>query len=178
MPSYRQVIQQAHIGVSILDARSLRDVISDKKDVAETNIIESHHFVVRNSNFARPKSNRFLFGKFETVSLPEIRRRLDVVTGGRNVVLVCHGGDREQHVLSRMDINVHPLPTIDTVKAAQHPLQLPYRYSLEKLLEVFGIPFTKLHSAGNDAHFVLRTLLMIVVRDANDQLGSINKRYI
>jgi hypothetical protein len=35
--------------------------------------------------------------------------------------------------------------------------------SLRKLLEFFGIPFQErcLHNSGNDAHFALRTLLML-----------------
>lgn len=40
---------------------------------------------------------------------------------------------------------------------------------MEKLLETLEIPFAALHSAGNDAHFALRALLMIATRDAERQ---------
>ena len=88
------------------------------------------------------------------------------MTSHRNIILVCHGTDRELKVLRQIDLDLHPLCIIDTVKAAQYPLQLSYRYSLERLLEELKIPFCNLHTAGNDAHFVLRALLMITVRDA------------
>ncbi|KAK3371754.1 hypothetical protein B0T24DRAFT_630278 [Lasiosphaeria ovina] len=58
------------------------------------------------------------------------------------------------------------------VKAAQHPLQLSYRCSLESLLERLDISFRNLHAAGNDAKFVLRALLMLAVRDAERQLNA------
>ena len=84
----------------------------------------------------------------------------------QNIILVCHGRDRDLRILGQIDIDLHPLCIIDTVKAAQYPLQLSYRYSLEKLLDEFNIPFCNLHTAGNDAHFILRALLMVTVRDA------------
>jgi hypothetical protein len=52
------------------------------------------------------------------------------------------------------------------VKAAQIPLKLGRRVSLENLLKVLDTPFANLHAAGNEAHFVLRAMLMLAVRDA------------
>ncbi|KAF5602202.1 QDE-2-interacting protein [Fusarium subglutinans] len=66
--------------------------------------------------------------------------------------------------------DLEPVFIIDTVKAAQFPLQLWYRYSLKQLLEEFEIPYSQLHVAENDAHLTLRVLLMIAVRDAEIQL--------
>ncbi|KAH7121408.1 hypothetical protein EDB81DRAFT_813900, partial [Dactylonectria macrodidyma] len=54
------------------------------------------------------------------------------------------------------------------------PPQLYYRYSLEKLLDSLDIPYANLHAAGNDAHFTLRAILMIVVRDAQRQHQDID----
>jgi DNA polymerase III alpha subunit (gram-positive type) len=36
--------------------------------------------------------------------------------------------------------------------------------SLNDLLEIFQCPFDKLHCAGNDAHFILRVLLLLAVK--------------
>lgn len=61
---------------------------------------------------------------------------------------------------------------IDTTKAARYPLQEFHDSTLKKLLQDFNIPFTGglLHFAGNGAHYVLRALLMIAVRDARREL--------
>ncbi|EHK26393.1 uncharacterized protein TRIVIDRAFT_218557 [Trichoderma virens Gv29-8] len=70
---------------------------------------------------------------------------------------------------------MNPIFEIDTTKAARYPLQEFHDSTLKKLLKYFGIPFTGelLHFAGNDAHFVLRALLMIAVRDARRELENI-----
>ena len=165
-------IQQFHIGVSVIDTRSLKAVAARSVDTTPTEVIESHHFVVGDSKFSRKKSNKFLFGRFEAVSLADLQGKLKTLTAHRDVVLVLHGGSRELWVLESVGINLQPICVIDTVKAAQHPLQLSYRYSLERLLDELGIPFNNLHSAGNDAHFVLRAVLMIAVRDAERLLDA------
>ncbi|KAK1835078.1 QDE-2-interacting protein [Podospora conica] len=161
------VIQQLHIGVSLIDTSNLQNYILGLPTAKPDQMIESHHFVVGSPKFARSKSNKFLFGPFETIpSLADLRARLGAMTLHRNIILVCHGGDRELKTLARIDIDLRPVCIVDTVKAAQHPLRLWYRWSLERLLDEFEIPFCNLHTAGNDAHFILRALLMIVVTDA------------
>lgn len=146
------VILQLHIGVSLLDTRSLqRSISGSPRGKPKPPMIESHHFVVGSPKFARGKSNKFLFGPFETMSsLAELRARLGAMTLHRNIILVCHGGDRELKTLARIDLDLGPVCIIDTAKAAQHPLRLSYRYSLERLLDELGIPFCNLHTAGND----------------------------
>jgi DNA polymerase III epsilon subunit-like protein len=52
---------------------------------------------------------------------------------------------------------------------ARSPVSPRYTYSLEALLEELEIPFANLHSSGNDAHFILRALLMLAVRYAEGQ---------
>ncbi|KAL6904242.1 hypothetical protein GGI43DRAFT_432847 [Trichoderma evansii] len=85
---------------------------------------------------------------------------------------MVHGGHREITILQKLNINLNPIFTIDTTKAARYPLQAFYDYTLKKLLQDFGIPFTseQLHVAGNDAHFTLRVLLMIAVTDVRREL--------
>ncbi len=141
-----QAIRQFHIGISILDTRSVHTLVAGSPGTKQTTpVIESHHFVVGKPKFSRKKSNKFLFGPFETISLSDLKRELETMTAHRDVVLVFHGGDRERWILGRLDIDIHALYTIDTLNAAQHPLQLSYRYSLEKLLDELGIPFANLH---------------------------------
>lgn len=170
---HEDVIQQVHIGISILDSRSLHDLATDTSTAKQgSDVIESHHFVIGSPKFGRRKSKRFLFKPFETISLSELKTKIQTLLLHRDAVLVAHGSDRELWVLESLDMDLHPLCTIDTVKAAQHPLQLFYRYSLEKLLDTLSIPFKDLHIAGNDAHFVIRALLMIAVKDAELHLEA------
>ncbi|KAK0753315.1 hypothetical protein B0T18DRAFT_316816 [Schizothecium vesticola] len=165
------VVQQLHIGVSLLDTRNLqRSIFGSPTAKPEAQMIESHHFVVGSPKFARIKSNKFLFGPFETISLADLRARLGAMTLHRNIILIYHGGDRELKTLTQINLDLRPVCIIDTVKATQYTLQLSYRYSLERLLDEFEFPFCNLYTAGNDgAHFILRALLMIVVTDAELQ---------
>lgn len=146
------VIQQLHIGVSLLDTRSLQRSISrSPRGKPKAPMIESHHFVVGSPKFAQGKSNKFLFGPLETMSsVPDLRARLGPTPLHRNIILVCHGGDRELKTLARVGLDLGPVCVIDTVKAAQYPLRLSYRYSPERSLDELGIPFCNLHTAGND----------------------------
>ncbi|KAF4999332.1 hypothetical protein FGRMN_2560 [Fusarium graminum] len=89
-------------------------------------------------------------------------------------VLVVHGGKQELSLLSLLGTKLEPAFIIDTVKAAQFPLQLWYRKSLKELLEKFEVPYSHLHIAGNDAHLTLRVLLMIAVKDAEIHLEGKN----
>jgi hypothetical protein len=43
---------------------------------------------------------------------------------------------------------------------------------MEKLLDEFKIPYANLHAAGNDAHFALKAMLMIVVCDGQRSLQT------
>ncbi|KAL6898236.1 hypothetical protein GGI43DRAFT_408687 [Trichoderma evansii] len=89
------------------------------------------------------------------------------LTQGRDYVIVAHGVHEDIKFFNNIsrEISRQASYIMDTVKAAQYPLQLSYRHSLEKLLRGFEIRYAKLHAAGNDAHFALRALLMIAVRD-------------
>ncbi|KAK2613603.1 hypothetical protein N8I77_000507 [Diaporthe amygdali] len=160
------VIQNLHVGISVLDSESLKTPVTTEKQR-----IESHHYIVGNPKFARNKANKFLFGNPKTIPLSGLKDQLQLFTSNRDIILIFHGGHRELWALKALSINLNPLYTIDTVKAAQYPLQLSYRCSLEKLLLELKIPFTTLHNAGNDAHFVLRAVLMLAVQDAQRELA-------
>lgn len=64
-------------------------------------------------------------------------------------------------------VELNPLYILDTQKAAQHPLDLDHRCTIEEMLNLLGCPFGHrvLHVAGNDANFTLRALLLIAVAD-------------
>lgn len=172
LQEHDSVIQNLHVGISVLDSESLDTPVASTTSMATAKQpVESHHYVVGNPKFARNKANKFLFGNLETIPLSGLKDQLQLLTLNRNIIIIFHGGHRELWALEALNIHLNPLYTIDTVKAAQYPLQLSYRCSLEKLLLELEIPFTALHNAGNDAHFVLRAVLMLAVRDAQRELA-------
>ncbi|KAJ4257479.1 hypothetical protein NW762_008603 [Fusarium torreyae] len=170
------IIQRFHMGLSFLDAQCLQNLLFETRLPApDTNlashVIRSHHWAVGSYKHFTANDIKFLFGKAQAISLSDLEARLRGFVQ-QAFVLVFHGGKQELSVLQKLNINLGSTFTIDTVKAAQHPLQLSYRYSLQLLLDEFKIPHRQLHTAGNDAHFALRALLMIAVRDAESQLAG------
>jgi hypothetical protein len=59
---------------------------------------------------------------------------------------------------------------VDTPKAAQHPLGLDYRCTIERMLSPLDCPFNPemLYNAGNDANFTLRAFVLIAAIDATN----------
>ncbi|KAI1748652.1 hypothetical protein F4782DRAFT_516280 [Xylaria castorea] len=159
---------QLHIGVSILDTRVLHHLIHEGVDsMRETDTLKTYQFVVGDSRYCKTASRKFMFGKSQSVPLGEVKAQVEslVCRRGRDTVLVFHGDHSDRKALSNLNIQLQPLYVIDNVKAAQYPLGLPYRLGLEAMLDTFGIPYTNLHAAGNDAHYALRSLLMIAATD-------------
>ncbi|KAM3547707.1 hypothetical protein ARSEF4850_009855 [Beauveria asiatica] len=154
--------QSYHIGLSILDTRCLASRIDD---VSKT--IISYQFTNDNSKSCWTAKKRFLFGETETMLLANLAPRLAELVKGRDYVLVGHGINEDIKFMNQLhpDIAENAAYLFDTVKVAQFPLKLYYRYSLEKLLDELGIKYANLHAAGNDAHFALKALLVVAVRD-------------
>ncbi|MBE3049787.1 hypothetical protein IMZ48_46280 [Candidatus Bathyarchaeota archaeon] len=168
--------QQMHVGISILDTRHLKDLLTSPTREEELSAaIDSYQFTVGTyRDYCRRAHNRFLFGQSKPVeSTSELKPELEPLVEGRDTVLVCHSTVSDLKMLRNLDIDLRPLYSMDTNKVAQYPLQLHYRYSLEKLLDTLEIPYTSLHAAGNDARFCLQALLMLAVKDAEkDQPGA------
>ena len=169
------VIQRVEVGVSYLTAHALQDLHGKctQGDDLASRFIKSRHWVFGSKGAFSWKSYQFLFGKAMAIKLTDLGAFLKKFTK-KPYVLVFHGGIQELSLLSLLNIKLEPVFIIDTVKAAQFPLQLWYRNTLKELLEKFEIPYSQLHIAGNDAHLALRVLLMIAVRDAEVHLEGKN----
>ncbi|KAL7823512.1 QDE-2-interacting protein [Trichoderma gracile] len=154
--------QSFHIGISLFDTRSLTKPMDDPG-----NAIQSYQYITKESKPCKWAAKHFLFGDTEAIQVPYLMGKLALLTQGREYVLVAHGINEDLKFLNNLEPNfaTRACYVLDTVNAAQHPLQLYYRYSLEKLLEELDIRYDRLHVAGNDAHFALRALLMLAVRD-------------
>ena len=172
---------QFHIGISVLRTQDLHNQCHSSLPHTGSypNIIQSYHWVVEDADCFSTHDNPFCFGKHRCLSLSNLEKRLCGLIGRTSpVILVVHGGHRETTLLQKLKIDPNPIFTIDTTKAVRFPLQIFYDYTLKKLLEEFGILFTgeHLHVAGNDAHFTLRLLLMIVVSDSRRELEEVPPR--
>ncbi|KAI9163980.1 Ankyrin repeat domain-containing protein [Paramyrothecium foliicola] len=171
---------QFHMGISILHTKDLQDQChshsSMHADGSKPYIIQSHHWVIGDRNYYAQHDDRFCFGKHQSMPLASLEKKLKGLPGSFSpLILVVHGGHREVTLLQKLDINLKPIFTVDTTKAARYPLQAFYDFTLKKLLVDFGIPVTgeHLHVAGNDAHFTLRVLLMIAVTDVRRELDEL-----
>ncbi|PTB62169.1 hypothetical protein BBK36DRAFT_1129944 [Trichoderma citrinoviride] len=167
-----------HIGISILHTKDLHNLCHAPLPLTDfqANIIRSYHWAVQDFQYFDKNDNRFCFGKHQCIPLSSLEERLKkLLKPFHPLVLVVHGISRERIILRKLNINLNPIFEIDTTKAARYPLQELHDSTLKKLLRDFDIPFAGelLHFAGNDAHFVLRALLMIAVRDARRELKDI-----
>ncbi|KAF6787078.1 qde-2-interacting protein [Colletotrichum musicola] len=174
---YEQLLpdQQLHIGLSTLDTRDLDDAFSNPGSTDRNQLITSYQLTAGNSQYCRRASNRFPFGTSQPTTIEELKAKVEsLIPLGRDIVLVSHGTNSDFKIIQQLNIDLpsRALFVVDTNKAAQFPLRLCYRYGLAKLLGVLKIPFANLHAAGNDARFCLQALLMLVVRDAEQQPSS------
>ncbi|KAM0328488.1 hypothetical protein ACHAQA_004895 [Verticillium albo-atrum] len=163
--------QQLHIGVSLFDPRRLQKLLGEElPDTARfQHLIDSYQFTVGDSAYCQKATEKFLFGQSSPVLLSQIQTKLEELTAGRDFALVFHSAQWDLKTLNKIGVDVTalgPLYTFDTVKVAQWPLQLHYRLDLGKLCRALDISPGNLHAAGNDAHFTLRALLMLAVKDA------------
>lgn len=174
---------QFHIGISILQIQDLHNLCYCSSSVADAvanfprgNVIQSHHWAVEDPNYFSKNDNRFCFGKHRSVQLSDLRQSLEeLLRPFHPYIVVCHGISRERIVLRKLNLDLKPLFEIDTTKAARYPLREFHDSTLKKLTRDFNIPISReiFHVAGNDAHLVLRALLMIAVTDATRELGKV-----
>lgn len=121
---YEKIVadQQFHIGLSILDTRSLRNLVLAWPVMSKpASIIKSYQFIIGNSGYCQRASRKFLFGETESISVLELGPRLKALVTNRDIILVLHGANSDLKVLRNLDIDLEPIYTIDTVKAAQFP---------------------------------------------------------
>jgi hypothetical protein len=153
------------IGLCILDTRDLQASIGDYTEPAS---LRTHQFCIGPPKYFNDTSRSFCFGEAKHLDSDDINTMIRNLVSNRDIVLVVHGGVRDLHFLQAAKVDLNPLFTLDTQKAAQHPLDLDHRCTLEEMLNLLGCPFGDriLHAAGNDANFTLRALLLIATVDS------------
>ncbi|KAJ4157657.1 hypothetical protein NW754_009303 [Fusarium falciforme] len=131
--------QSFHIGMSNIDTQCLVQKLHDPRDA-----ITSYQFINRDSRPCKWAAKNFLFGETELMTPNDFASRISLLTKDRDYVLVAHGVGKDVKVLNNIDPKIVDRASyvLDTVKAAQFPLQLCYRYSVEKPLDELGIDGT------------------------------------
>ncbi|KAG4431234.1 hypothetical protein IFR05_013275 [Cadophora sp. M221] len=157
------------IGLCILDTRDLLFKTLHPEERSSGGLLRTYQFGVGSAKYIRKASHSFCFGTSQHTSLKDLNTKLDeLVPVDRDVVLVLHGGVSDLNFLKAAQIDLNYLYVIDTQKAAQHPLDLDHRCTMEEMLTQLDCPFGDrvLHTAGNDANFSLRALLLLARKDA------------
>ncbi|KAE8450226.1 hypothetical protein EG329_006653 [Mollisiaceae sp. DMI_Dod_QoI] len=174
--SKEQII--AGFGVCILDTRDLASSSS-------TNPLQTFNFVTGGNT---PKSPRhYLFGRTQHITVEDICSNLErLIDRGRNLVFVGHHISQDLSPLNALgfDLDTGISAMLDTQRMAKKVLGSrvdALEYTLKGLLEKVGCPFRDLHVGGNDAHFTMRALLLLVAESyqgCNETLPDDTKKRI
>ncbi|KAK0978695.1 hypothetical protein LTR54_015844 [Friedmanniomyces endolithicus] len=162
-------------GYATLDTR---DVIADRPTIF------GHNYALA-SNHKRG----FLFGDVTRIDVPQLGATIrqvchvtDVDGMDRRMVLVGHGINNELSHMAAHGVRLEDLPgvvgTIDTGQLSK--VVLGQAGTLERLLTSLEIPLTRnrhgfadsLHCAGNDAHYTLRALLLLLHTQSSPTSGG------
>lgn len=157
----------SEIGVSILDTRCLSSDINKPAGSLLT-----RHFIIGAHKRFRRQRMKFYFGISEYVTDDKVNEVIlkqfyiqDTIKGDgyRNIILVGHGLGSDLRILQKRGILIQEIPTIiavfDTSYVAIEVLGI--KSSLDNLLNILGCPHENMHTAGNDANYTLRALLLL-----------------
>jgi hypothetical protein len=144
------------MGVAILDTRDLL--------FSHPNIISTYNFAIGPPEYVESARRKFIFGETKEISSSDVARELEsLFPRSRKIILVSHGIGNELLVLQRLqfDFKTSIFGMLDTYQLSLLLIPGARERTLAGLLDALQIPFHSLHSAGNDAHFTLRTLLLL-----------------
>ncbi|KAG8676695.1 hypothetical protein FPOAC2_02799 [Fusarium poae] len=157
-----------HLGVSILDTRDIRDVVLRSINLPNpADLIKTYEFAVQ-TEVSEP--DNFMFGKTQAISLDGIKKKFVEWQHDRTVIGVAYSARNDYVILRDFGVFLDHIYWLDLCQATYLIVQQPQALSLRILLEILGIRYSKLHSAGNDAHFTLRALLGLAVLDVTNEL--------
>jgi hypothetical protein len=154
-------------GISIFDTRTLSSPSGSPEETFETyNIGLGKH-----SPSSRRKYNyRFLFGETRWIRLEDLSDHMEqFIDRTRNIILVGHSFDEEKHVLQALgfDLKTSIVGILDTETLANTILGPPFMRGSRRLRNILlqlGCELEGFYSAGNDANFTLRALLLLAVQ--------------
>jgi hypothetical protein len=154
------------MGVAILDTRELQASFCD--------IIATYNFASGPSQYLTAARGKFIFGETITVKQQDLIASLQsLIPSSRNIVLVSHGITNELHAFKLLNFDSSIFNGfLDTFSLSQYIIPLAPDRSLRGLLEFLRIPYCNLHSAGTDAHFTMRCLLLLAIKGFQEHEGT------
>ncbi|KAL6921431.1 hypothetical protein FSST1_005457 [Fusarium sambucinum] len=157
-----------HLGVSILDTRDIRDVVLRSINLPNpADLIRTYEFAVQTEV---PEPDNFIFGETQAISLDGIKKKFVEWQHDRTVIGVAYSARNDYIILRDFGVFFDHIYWLDLCLATYLIIQQPQAPTLRILLELLGIRYSKLHSAGNDAHFAMRALLGLAVLDVTNEL--------
>jgi hypothetical protein len=157
-----------HLGVAILDTRDIRDVVIRGINLPNpADLIKTYEFAVQTEV---PEQDNFIFGKTQSISLENLKKKFIEWQRGRTVVGVAYSARNDLIILKDFDIYLDYVYWLDLCQATYLITQTPKAPTLSGLLQLLNIRHSKLHAAGNDAHFTLRALMGSAVLDVANEL--------
>ncbi|KAL7893697.1 hypothetical protein HDV63DRAFT_386197 [Trichoderma sp. SZMC 28014] len=154
---------QSQLGVAMLDTRNL----SSASPLPPEAVISTHNFVTGPRRYYTAAAAKFLFGTTLKTSINGLISQLEsLISRARKIVLVGHAISNELRVLQHFnfDLRTSIIGIFDTMIIASEAIPSSSLCSLGHLLKKLHCPFSDLHSAGNDAHFTLRCLLLLATK--------------
>lgn len=149
------------LGIATLDTQEFCSAVHPK------DIISTFNFATGPSRYLASVNIKFLFGETTQMSSSDIVPKIEShIPGTRPTILVGHGMAIELRVLQHLHFKLPKsvIGIIDTQAITSQVFSSGHHWSLRHVLQEFQCPFDNLHSAGNDAHFTLRCLLLLVSR--------------
>lgn len=180
--------RNCEFGVATLDTRDLQAYLNLQTQGQATDLprISTWNYTTGDVYRYRRALHSFRFGISEPISIYDIAEKirkhvqiLDLETGKpRHLILVGQGIIREMQVVRALQVSVKEslqsvLAYLNTQLMLEQVLQLPkgQSMSMPRLVQELEIPHEEhdFHTAGNDAEFTLRAMLLLAVRNHEEQ---------
>ena len=176
---------ECQAGLAILDTRNILD---------PEPVISTQNFATGQHQYCARASKMFHFGKSITTRQQDMLENINsLIPQSRNIILVGHNILQDLRALKALgfDFEVFPVGVLDTELLVREvipfwtgtlgELDIPllvrkvipsWTGTLGELLTELNCPYGSLHSAGNDAHFTLRALILLAVRDCKTRTDA------
>lgn len=149
------------LGVATLNTQDFCSAVHPK------DIISTFNFATGPSRYFESAARKFLFGKTTQISCSDIVPKIKShIPETKPTILVGHGISQDLQVLQNLhfDLPKSVIGIIDTAVITSQVYSCRTFWSLRTVLEELQCAYNNLHSAGNDAHFTLRCLLLLASR--------------
>ncbi|KAF2666587.1 hypothetical protein BT63DRAFT_481086 [Microthyrium microscopicum] len=158
---------ECQAGLAILDTRSFRN---SQGDITK-GVITTYNIATGSSRYCANAARKFKFGEAITTTQKDMLERIrSLIPPSRNIVLVGHELQNDLRCLRGLGAECDEpyVAILDTRQISQEVLP-GSRHTLRHILRNLNCPHGRMHSAGNDAHFTLRALLLLAVRDCKER---------